>query len=177
MSEGTCYLCGHPVPLWGWYDDAAHDCLGIDCENPECGRYDVRLSDWRFIQKFLERLRPLMMFRIKLWPKGEGRPMLDRAFVTTTAEMAWGAKAMSKDATNDGADLLAKAMRRVYEEQVKPARMGAVRIGDLVQHPSIGTPMKVEQVNGDAGSVDCVWTENGREKRCGFVLEVLEHCR
>lgn len=54
--------------------------------------------------------------------------------------------------------------------------MAAFQIGDYVIHArkNVEGPMKVVQVDG--WTVTCAWNENGKEKRCGFVLGVLDRC-
>ena len=52
--------------------------------------------------------------------------------------------------------------------------MAAFQVGDHVVRirQDVKVPMKVAQVDG--WTVTCVWTENGEEKRVGFVRDVLE---
>ena len=54
--------------------------------------------------------------------------------------------------------------------------MAGFRIGDSVVHVrgDIKVPMKI--VNLEGWTATCVWTENGKEEKCGFVLGVLERC-
>ncbi len=87
LPKYECPLCGETVPEAGWYDEDG--VLGIDCENNQhsqhckkgqCGRYDIRKSDWPLFKERLDDLRPQLMLHIRLCSPPR-RAMLDKEFL------------------------------------------------------------------------------------------------
>lgn len=80
-DDHKCYVCGSTVPETGWYDDTPHDALGFDCENEQCGRYDIRISDWPLYEKLMtSRFRQILMFFIRHSPDTQRR-LFDKRFL------------------------------------------------------------------------------------------------